>query len=337
MKGGSAAAAPPPTPPPTPPQYPAPPQPQLPYQVNDPITADLLQILNDGINTIVLNIKRKLGTNKAETNIHAANIIKILNNLTIAVNNTDLLRKPYDPLNVDDNKRVLIYKQENGEYATVKTENYVNLNAANPDEAALKTFLTNSSYDQYGLSDGTYNISMTTLQDDNPNMIEAVLEPNIATDTEIDKRLQNCQYLELLYLVKHEELMKTFAFTLNLFDKYKYAIKILLFLLKFLVQKTPTIDTYYPPHHPPYDPYYPRIRLPKTLIPNIQKLLQDQKKVQDVITIMKGALDESTYNTPGPAKFRDSVAALNRLSRDNPPPGENDLNTLDSNQTIPPQ
>jgi hypothetical protein len=81
--------------------------------------------------------------------------------------------------------------------------------------------------------------------------------------------------------------MKTFAFTLNLFDKYKYSIKILLFVLKNLVYKkdTPgatgaTLPT--------------SIKLPKALIPNIMKLLQDQKQVQDVITSMQNTLDENS-------------------------------------------
>ena len=53
----------------------------------------------------------------------------------------------------------------------------------------------------------------------------------------INNRLLNCRTLEHLYLKKHHELIKTFAFTLNLFDKYKYATKLLLFIIKHITDK----------------------------------------------------------------------------------------------------
>jgi carbon monoxide dehydrogenase subunit G len=106
----------------------------------------------------------------------------------------------------------------------------------------------------------------------------------VGTDVTISNRLINCQNLEVLYLIKHDELMTTFAFTLNLFDKYKYSTKVILVLLKFLVTKNTVPVT---PGTGCND-----IKLPKPLITNIKKLLIDQEKVQDVITGMKNTIME---------------------------------------------
>ena len=132
----------------------------------------------------------------------------------------------------------------------------------------------------------------------------------------IQKRLINCQYLEILYLTKHEELMKVFAFTLYLYDKYTYAIKILLFVLKNLLE--PVAPPGCPePHHPPGEA--PKIRMPKALITNIKQLLKDQKQVQDVIAQMKIAVNETVPN----------LVNTNMATAVATPPGGN-LNILDS-------
>ena len=90
--------------------------------------------------------------------------------------------------------------------------------------------------------------------------------------------------------------MKVFAFTLYLYDKYTYAIKILLFVLKNLLE--PDAEPGCPgPHYPPGEPgTRHRIRLPKALISNIKQLLKDQKQVQNVIAEMKTAVDNTVPN-----------------------------------------
>lgn len=119
----------------------------------------------------------------------------------------------------------------------------------------------------------------------------------------LQSRLINCQYLEILYLTKHDELMKIFQFTLNLYDKYTYAIKILLFVLKNLLDQGPSPPREppqpgepHPPIQPPGTTQAPKIRLPKALITNIKQLLKDQKQVQDVIEKMKTAVDDTVPN-----------------------------------------
>jgi hypothetical protein len=75
---------------------------------------------------------------------------------------------------------------------------------------------------------------------------------------------------------------------LNLFDKYKYSVKLLLFVLKHLVKKK-QIQIEDEKHAGKESSVV--VKRPKTLIPNIQTLLADQEKVQEVITRMKEQLE----------------------------------------------
>ena len=111
----------------------------------------------------------------------------------------------------------------------------------------------------------------------------------------IENRLINCQNLEALYLIKHEELLTTFAFALNLFDKYKYAVKVILFLLKNLASKENNNNS----SDNSSDNENVYIKMPPPLINNISKLVADQKKVQGIITKMKETIFE------GKQKFGD--------------------------------
>jgi hypothetical protein len=118
----------------------------------------------------------------------------------------------------------------------------------------------------------------------------------------------NCQNLEYLYLYKHDELMTTFTFTLNLFDKYKYSIKIMLFLLKNLIYKDSQ-----------------KIKLPRSIISNIQKLLLDQATVQGIIGKMKDTLNKDNIKNK---TFYDGA----QLPNDGSVPDNEDLqNYIDQN------
>jgi hypothetical protein len=280
---------------------------------------------------MVEQIKKKLGDNIILTNQNAKNIVKTLNNIKDSI----------DPKIIDlstpdtEGNRLRVFK--NGKYYdTFKSTNYTTL--INTEDSDLRDFYESSKYTEqdgkirFGIDANKY-IGMKNLDEketDNVGAIlnkrpDAVYDPddpaNPVTIDRIQLRLENCQFLEMLYLVKHEELMKTFAFTLNLFDKYKYSIKLLLFVLKNLVRKDLPSGT----------GAIPNIRLPKKLIPNIVKLLADQKQVQDVITLMKTNLDETKNidiqadGTEIPRALVDGVKALSDLSTDqryeNPPIG----------------
>lgn len=179
-------------------------------------------------------------------------------------------------------------------------------------------FFNNAKYTPYGrLIDNStgsdINISINTIDDDTPDRgnletdYSNRVQLNLTDELELNKltnRLANCQYLEILYLTKHEELMKLFAFTLNLFNKYKYAIRILLYVLKNLLdardREPPREPHREPPREPrPHEcPQCPTVDLPAALIPNIKSLIIDQKKVQDVMNQMQEVLNRDQLATP---------------------------------------
>jgi hypothetical protein len=379
MRGGAGAPPPPgppqgPPPPPPPPPGPPPGPPHVNlnqyfnYSINDNVNFEIFQILDIGINEIVNKIKNKLGDNIDKTNQNAKNIIKILNDLSNDIKpKIESLDDPSIDL-ITPKDRVLVYKDNDGKYKAEKQVNYDDLylkkgnegydkldNGEKNNANTLLEFINKSKYENEGFGLSNYGhsryIDMKTLDSDvkgnNPTPVIQETTNDVAT---IERRLNNCQFLEILYLVKHEELMKTFAFTLNLFDKYKYSIKILLFVLKNLVYKkdTPgatgaTLPT--------------SIKLPKALIPNIMKLLADQKQVQDVITSMQNTLDENSdiyteANTanPGTRKAKagqdtvfEAVSKLNKLSTDlsgaptNEPPSAGRLNHDLDDEASPPR
>ena len=304
------------------------------YNVRDQINERLLQILDNGINQIVMQIKAKLGNNIPTTNTSAKRIVEMLEGIVTTITPTLDALSTLDP----DGNRVLVTKAGNAQnlYTATTQNNYINLDNTVPDENTLLEFKRDGKYTDrgFGLSRFGHNsyINIETLDSvvDNATSPTPILGPPGTIDpVVIQRRLNNCQYLEILYLIKHEELMKTFAFTLNLFDKYKYSIKILLFVLKNLVKKQPVPLGPGPGPFPPGPGVPPTIRLPKPLIPKIWKLLQDQKKVQEVITTMQETLDESKDNyhvgtTITPKLYTGAErpdAKLSSLSRQTAPAG----------------
>jgi len=331
MKGGAAAPLPPPAPPLPPPLGAGLTKPTDDFNVPNALQQDLLQILEKGIDDIVMQIKRKIGNDKLETNKYAKRIVDLLDNLSTEINpKIESLDADIDPNAPLD--RVVVYKDDaTNKYTTIKQKNYEDLNLVTGQPGyenlsgasdnnqkynadTLLEFYKEGKYTNkgYGISAIGLNshINMTTL--DSPqtgNNPTNVIQKETTNVAEIETRLNNCQYLELLYLVKHDELMKTFAFTLNLFDKYKYSIKVLLFVLKNLVYKTGSAG---PPG--PGGTTVPNIKLPKALIPNILKLIQDQNKVQEVITSMQDTLDENSENYIKAGTDPESRNAATKLS-----------------------
>ena len=177
---------------------------------------DLLEIISTGINNIVLTLKLRLGQNFTENNENAKLITDRLNQIK-----TDITTQIRDNLYVND-------------------PNAINID---PDTNILTPgaeFLPNGvTADQINLINDR---DFRNLDSDEPelgNVVEGIIpaseDLNVANGNQvnidiINLRLKNCQKLEFLYLKKHDEIMKIFAFTMNLFDKYKYAIKIILLL-----------------------------------------------------------------------------------------------------------
>lgn len=244
-----------------------------PRNPNNYLKEELLQILNDGVNDIVIRLKGYLGNNTGEVDANAKVVLEALETLKTSITqNTQYLKQNGD-------NRVILFENRNGN--------------------------TNIQTDQrmYNGADSTINPNINTLDDLNDNT-KTLYEVDSSLDLldrdeetrkrnliRIQTRLNNCQTLEILYLRKHEELMKTFAFTINLFDKYKYSIKMILYLLKNLVNKRMPDEE---EREKLLEREIPKgvgvVDLPKPIITNIQQLLRDQSNVQGVINDMDKAL-----------------------------------------------
>ena len=236
------------------------------------INDDLLQIISKGIDNIVFNLKTKLGNNFEESNDKAFEISSFLDALKTQIDTgTFMIGRNNDNTNangairidIDDNRNHMVNPDKRDFY---REDINPNINYDNIDIKLAHEFRDlDAPYDSV-LPDGVQNSIIKTQSND---------------AAEINKRLLNCQNLEFLYLKKHDEIMKIFEFTINLFDKYKYAIKVILFLLKNLVYKDPGTGT------------TPTIDLPLPIIRNIKKLVEDQNKVQGIIENMKTSLDKN--------------------------------------------
>ena len=238
-------------------------------QIND----KLLQIISKGIDDIVLNLKVQLGDDYETSNAKAFEISDFLNQLKDNIDNqTAEIGRNADGTIVNDAIKIDIDGNRSHTVNPNKTKFY------RQDDIHRSI-----DYDKIELQD-THEFK--TLDDDYRPVLsdpaaQTVVDSRIEQSSDKDKierRLKNCQNLEFLYLKKHDEIMKIFEFTINLFDKYKYAIKVILFLLKNLVYKEPGTDT-------------SKIDLPLPIISNIKKLVQDQNSVQGIINDMSNTLN----------------------------------------------
>jgi len=247
----------------------------------------LFQIISTGINNIVRQLKFKLGTSFLENNESAKDIMLLLDNLS-------------DTINTEDNKL---------DKNIVQTDLYIKDNTnipikefyadnINPDDAHMiddLDFWNNTMNTSNGSIFNKDDANLIMMKDSPLQLYETDFENgNLKQDSKLMVRLRNCQNLEFLYLKKHDEILKIFAFTINLFDKYKYAVKVMLYLLKNLVDKDYKIDKFGPPVDReifiPGQKIYPTITLPGKIITNMKKLLADQKTIQGVITQMDTTL-----------------------------------------------
>jgi len=277
-----------------------------PYLTNlNAIPEGLLRIINDGIDNIVRNIKSAFGNNINNVNVEVKQIIDNLTNLAKNIDNDlALLHNNFEGTNYN---RVIIDVNDTTKIKTSITQEKYYLKNDTIDLSRNKDIYKRTQIETLDSDRDSIRHAIYTQKDgkdieimENSNLNNFNLPEKDATPKDIRTRLENCQLLEMLYLIKHEELMKTFAFTLNLFDKYKYAIKILLFILKNLVSK-PNECPEKPegkPEETPETPETPtKIKLPKALIPNIKKLLDDQAQVQKIIKSMQATIEKDDETT----------------------------------------
>jgi len=239
------------------------------YNVNDPLNPILLQILDEGINNIVVKFKQALGNTNLQVNQSVFDIIDVLEDLKTSTFNNGNEYKfnngiVFDPNNKNNNEDAIdiAYKNSNINEKPIDSDNDAyNLDSVNPEYNTIyntnhQIINTNEKYE-------TLNIS-------NPGDMKT-----------LNNRLLNCQTLEFRYLAKHKELMEVFLFTIDLYKKYEYVIKLVLFLLKFLVNKTGT----------PLEGT--TVDLPKPILRQLPLMLKDQAKVMDVIGAMKETVKNS--------------------------------------------
>lgn len=287
---------------------------------NDIIKDELVGIIEDGINTIVLNLQKKLGNTYGEVKENAFNIQQLLDKINENVNTevSGILTKSSASMPSVPN---FTKDTTTGKYDVPVNTNYYNYNSVDgaPFTAPEQNMIERLP-NEYDLG-SSFQALHTDYETNTPKYMETKDKAiNINTNEGIKTlydRLNNCQNLEFLYLKKHEEIMKIFAFTINLFDKYKYAIKVILFLLKYLLPKGESDKT--------------KIVLPQKIIKDIGSLLRDEQKIQGVINNMKNVIVDGTDGT-GLGLDQNSITKLSNLQSQYSP-DDNNLNLkLDRNR-----
>lgn len=247
----------------------------------------LFQIISTGINSIVKQLKLKLGDSFLENNESAKDIMKLLDDLS-------------NTITTEDNKLDKTIVNRDLDAQTINIDNI------DPDDAHMINNLdswNNTTSNGSIFNEGDANLIM---QKDTPLQLRNTdfdTNNKLLPNSPLMVRLRNCQNLEFLYLKKHDEILKIFAFTINLFDKYKYAVKVMLYLLKNLVDKDYIINEFGERVETERDPtiievpgenIYPTVTLPAKIITNMKKLLTDQKTIQGVIDKMDNTLKNNT-------------------------------------------
>ena len=247
----------------------------------DQNTNTLFRIIEDGIDSII--VKLKLAVDQKGTSVDGAigtnprhikaveNIIQVFENFKTG--QYTALETNFKT-SIEDRDKVEIYPNKYGDtYEDIKKKLKENKENAKDGK------------DEDG-NEYTYNIDDKYLNNTNSTDLHVNQDSRVSDDIEdIQNRLNSCVNLEFLYLKKHNEIINIFSFVVDLFDKYKYAIKVILFLLKNLVRQTDT-----PP--PPDTPGTPlTVNLPNPVIKNIDLLLKDQHNIEQIVEGMRNVVN----------------------------------------------
>lgn len=232
-----------------------------------PESNDLLRIINNGIDDIIVKLKNAVDAKGdgpeetiGKTNDAVVKILKVFSDFQVDYNKYDYGDTKIEVLN---NVKPLNKNYRDSIIAVTPTNT--------KNEANILDLNTEINYESYKNDDHELKF-----EDGDNSMLK------------LNMRLSNCTQLEQLYLNKHFEIIKIFGFVVNLFDKYKYAIKVILFLLKNLVRAKDG-DTPPPPNNF-------SVNLPKPLIKNINLLLKDQANIQTIIKDMENVVNTTDAN-----------------------------------------
>jgi len=243
---------------------------------------DLLEIFDQGINNIVLKLKSRFGKNNKEINDVVNSISGIFGSIDEIINDKDRLGT--DSYAEDDYSS---RDSENKLYKTVSKKN---------DNTGEYTSTIQNNHDEEKNMKAQFNHVKTTEFKDTLDSDYNYTSINDTNELDLNKRedkyklklrLDNCQALEIFHLKLFENFMKTGAFTLTLYEKYKYITTVMLYLLKNLVNK-PKLDK---------DCSYGErtaikdtVTLPKTVIKNIGRLVEEQNRIQGTIDTISTSL-----------------------------------------------
>ena len=252
---------------------------------------EVFKVISAQIKRLIQLIQNKLGNNQNVRNTTVRQIVNTLNQIQQNIIDANIvnIRNPNAVHITQDPHSRLYTINRAGNFRDQRNPDYQDYQDGTNN---IGTFVEQADYNLAGNLfhqrqsiniDNIDDAAAQTLPTVNDRDLDLSQPANVAT---LNTRLRNCQYLEILYLVKHEELMKTFAFTLNLYEKYQYAIKLLLFILKNLLDHQCAAP---PGGVPPVAAQ--TIKLPKVLIRNIKDLLKDQQQVQSIIEHMSGTLN----------------------------------------------
>ena len=260
----------------------------------------LLRIIHNGIDDIIVNLKQAVDL-KGDGNVGAIEttndavkkILKVFSDFQDGkIPGTDEPMKDTFNINRDT------YEKELGQailkpdfYGSNKQNVMANILKHNTDlsqinigenEADILDLRTGINYNTYDLNDQK----------------EIIITNEFDSQRPLIERLKNCQTLEELYLRKHKEIIRIFGFVVDLFDKYKYAIKVILFLLKNLVRAENIPGQNIPGQNRPGQNIQGSVgvRLPKPIITGINLLLKDQANIQTIIDGMEKVVNTTHTN-----------------------------------------
>jgi hypothetical protein len=260
---------------------------------------DLLQIFDQGLNNIILEIKSRFGNDNEEVNKIVSAISSIFGNIDTIIKDNDrlgtdsLAENDYEhdgeKIERDDRGNITkgfgkaVSKKDvlTGEYTSTisgkhmeETEMPKQFDYVKDIEKFKGNLDFNSKYD---VAQGKKELNL-----------------NIpAQRQELMTRLNNCQALEIFHLKLFENFMKTGAFTLTLYEKYKYITTVMLYLLKNLVNKPKLEKDCSNGVIPPTIPIADTVILPKTVIKNIGRLVEEQNRIQGTINTIDTALKQT--------------------------------------------
>ena len=284
------------------------------YIDHGPTNQIILEIITNGISKIIANVKAiDLGDTNDHVRQKVAEITEAFDTIKKTIDDgADNLSASRDPellfnlTNSGDKLNKYNYNSAETQFSTDPGANkskFQNVPVTND-------FKTLDSDPITVLQDTDY-IPMHNLTPEDPNYEDA----NEARANLIQNRLNNCYTLELLYMKKHEEVLKLFAFSANLFAKYSYAVKVILYLLQNLVYKPKLPGTERDITQITNNTFNtdgdgcPEVQIPKTLIKRIDLMVKDQKDMEQIVANLDNKLKTDQ-------KFKDVEHIITNLPGD---------------------